>query len=122
MHEMSVVANILEIVMEEAKKRHAKQVKKVTLHVGKLTFLAHEQLRFAFRLMSEGTLAHGAELEIVEIAPMVECECGYAGEMMVYEDEIYHFVAPVLQCPKCGSRVRITQGRDCFIRDIVMEV
>ena len=93
--------------------------------MGELTFLAWEQLEFGWRILSanEGPPIEGAELTLEAVKARGVCPtCGYAGALKVVEFPDSHYTTPVLDCPNCGSRVDVTEGRDLIIRDIQMEV
>jgi hydrogenase nickel incorporation protein HypA/HybF len=61
MHELAVAESLVSKIEETAAGR---RVVKVTLEVGALTCLSVEALSFSFDLMTEGTSAHGAELDV----------------------------------------------------------
>jgi len=72
--------SIVQTVLEAAKERGADKVLEINLEVGRLTFLNPEQLEFAFKVISEGTIAEGAKLKIRSVEPKVRClRCGYMG-------------------------------------------
>jgi hydrogenase nickel incorporation protein HypA/HybF len=62
MHEVSVAQSILDIIIEVAQNHKAKKIRSVSLKIGKLTCINIESLRFAFKCISENTLAEDAEL------------------------------------------------------------
>ena len=70
MHEASVVANIVDAVLEELKKYDVKKVNSVTLRIGDLTQLGAEQMKFAYEILSEGNILSGSEL-IIENEPVI---------------------------------------------------
>lgn len=121
MHEFSTMSSIVATVLEEGKKHHATVITQVMLHIGELTFLGEEQLRFAFQVLSEDTLLEGADLVINRIAPEVRCSCGYAGDVEYEEKKDFHVRFPLLRCPECGGRVTIKRGRECLIKHIEIE-
>ena len=123
MHEFSVTSNIVKLVLEEAKKHEAKKVLEVHLVIGKLTFLAVEQIKFSYDLIVKNTLMEGSKLEIEQRDGTVECSnCGYNGPINIEEDPIYHFSFPSLLCPKCGSIAKIVEGKECIVKNIRLEV
>ena len=122
MHEFSTMKRILETVLSAARSHEAESVLEVNLEIGELTFLNPEQLRFAFSVLSEGTLAEKANLHIKRIRPGIRCSsCGYEG-YVGYDGPEYHllgFFPLSLRCVKCGSiEVEITSGRECNVKDV----
>ena len=123
MHEFSVTSQIVQNVLAEAEKRGAKKVTEVDLVVGKLTFLGLEQLRFAFEALTKGTILEGSKFVIEEQEGIVKCgSCGYEGGFKYEDDPLYHVPVPTLKCPKCGSVVKITAGKECTIKSIKLLV
>jgi hydrogenase nickel incorporation protein HypA/HybF len=121
MHEFSVMSHIVDAIREEARKRSATKIEGVTIELGEFTMLGEEQMRFAFEVLSKGTMMENAALELRKTEGVVECECGFRGAMSPSDDSL-HRVTPVLQCPKCGGAATIVGGRECVIRDIRMVV
>jgi hydrogenase nickel incorporation protein HypA/HybF len=74
MHELGITHEIIAIVSEHA--RGAK-VTRVVLEIGKLSAVLPDAVRFCFDLCSEGTVAEGAELVIIETPGRARCRaCG----------------------------------------------
>jgi hydrogenase nickel incorporation protein HypA/HybF len=116
------MASIVDTVREEAGKHHANRVLQVTLEIGALTFLNEEQLHFAFNVLTTDTELAGALLIIESVLPMVQCTCGYTGDTTYEAREGLHMHIPILCCPQCGGSVTIVKGRECYIKDIKIEV
>jgi hydrogenase nickel incorporation protein HypA/HybF len=70
MHEMSLVQSILDIVEEYAAKENFNKVTSITLSFGKASTTVPAALTFAFEVLSEDTMAQGAELKF-DIKPVV---------------------------------------------------
>ena len=123
MHEASVVANIVDAVLEELKKYDVKKVNSVTLKIGDLTQLGTEQMKFAYEILSEGNILSGSEL-IIESEPVVlKCKkCGFEGPAKTLEGGDYsgHSV-PVLCCPECNGPVDILEGQSCCVKCMDIE-
>ena len=123
MHEFSVTSQIVQSVLEEAKKRGAKKVLEVHLVIGSLTLLGIDQVRFSYEMLAENTIMKGSRLFIKRRAARVNCGgCGYKGAMRFRKSPLYHIRSPTLACPRCGSAVEIVEGKECLIRSIKIEV
>lgn len=67
MHELGIVSDILRIVCQEAEARKADKIFRVKLKVGRLSGITQDHLQNTFDLISEGTLASGAVLEVENV-------------------------------------------------------
>ena len=121
MHELSMTTQIVDSVLEEAKKQGAKKVTEVHLVIGKLTFLGIEQVCFAYKILVKDTIMKDSKLFIEKKDGFIECpSCGYKGPIQCEDDPPYHVPIPTLRCPKCGKAAKILEGKDCTIRSIKM--
>ena len=121
MHEFSVMNQIVSSIIEEAKSRNASRIEKVTVELGEFTMLGHDQLRFAFEVLSKDTLLEGGVLDLQTVKGEIECGCGFRGETSPSND-MPHQLASAFECPGCGELAKVTGGRDCVIRNISMVV
>lgn len=124
MHEASVVANIVDAVLEELKKYDVKKVNSVTLKIGDLTQLGADQMEFAYGILTEGNILNGSKL-IIEAEPVVlRCKkCGYEGAAQTMNQGDYsgHEV-PILACPECGGEVDVLEGQSCCVKCMDIEI
>ena len=74
MHELSVVANLFEILKEKLEAQNGKRVCVVKFQVGLLSGVVPELLKTAFDIYKKDTFAEGAELDIIEVPVKVECQ------------------------------------------------
>ena len=119
MHEFSMTTQIVNYVLEAAKKHNAKQVNEVHLIIGKLTFLSLEQVKFTYNILVKNTIMEDSKLHIEEKDGVVKCDnCGYAGDLKYEDDPVYHVPSPTLNCPKCEGVVNIVGGKECTIKSI----
>ncbi|WP_327294705.1 MULTISPECIES: hydrogenase maturation nickel metallochaperone HypA [unclassified Streptomyces] len=103
MHELSITQSVVDMVCERAEGR---PVRTVSVRVGVLTAVVAESMRFCFDLITAGTVAEGARLEIDQ--PPGAARCRTCEQDFALPD-------PVLLCP-CGSAdVEITSGRELQI-------
>ena len=119
MHEFSITTQIVNCILEEAKKQNARRVSDVHLIIGKLTFLGLEQVKFAYEMPVKNTILEDSKLHIEEKDGIVKCKnCGYTGNLKCEDDPVYHVPSPTLNCPKCEGVVNIVGGKECTIKSI----
>jgi hydrogenase nickel incorporation protein HypA/HybF len=74
MHELAIAEEIVAIVADRA---GVARVSRIVIEIGRLCAVVPEALRFCFDLATEGTVADGARLEIVETPGLARCRaCG----------------------------------------------
>jgi len=121
LHELSMAERIVKTVLDVAKSRKASKVVQISLDVGELTFLGHDQLRFGIEVLSKGTISENAKVVISRRRAKILCsKCGYTGNVKHLGEEIHSLVPiPILTCPKCGSNeATVTEGNECTVRSI----
>jgi len=120
-----MMERILKVVLVEARKHSAERVLEVGLMVGELTLLNPDQLHFAFEVLSKGTLAENAQLNIEEVPIRVRCSrCGYEGSIPYKGPEDHlGYRAAFLKCAVCGCRdLMVISGRECMIKDLKLRL
>jgi hydrogenase nickel incorporation protein HypA/HybF len=65
MHEMSLTQGVLEIIESASHREGFSRVRTVWLEIGTLAAVEPEALRFCFDVVTRGSCAEGARLEIV---------------------------------------------------------
>jgi len=113
MHEMSIAQNIIEIIEEQLRETEFSKVSVVKMKIGALTAVEPSALLFCFDVISKGTLAEGARLEIDEVPIRGQCkEC-----QTNFEVQDYFFV-----CPTCGSvDVKLISGEELLVSELEVE-
>ena len=127
MHEFSTAVGIVETITNVAKENKATRIKKVELVVGEFSMLNTEQLKFAFEIAAEGTLAEKADLIIEAQKGEIDCkDCGFKGPVETQKKEVDHFVVDlvnIFECSKCKSNnTKISGGRDIYVKNIEVEL
>lgn len=114
MHELGLIASVMEVVEDSARAAGATAVTRISLVVGVMTEAVPESLQFAFEALSEGTIAEGAELQVEVVGCRSKCSnCGAE-----YEHSRFH-----LACPECGSySTQLLAGRDLYIDSIEVDL
>ena len=104
MHEVGLMESALAIALQRAGEEGAQRVHRLTMRIGPLSGVVPEALEFAFDVLTRGTIAEGATLE-VEHVPMV-CSCSSC-HLEFQPDDLF------CECPQCHeSRVKVQQGRE----------
>jgi hydrogenase nickel incorporation protein HypA/HybF len=110
MHEMALCESVLRILEDEAVRQRFEEVKTVWLEIGQLSHVEPEAMRFCFAAVTKGTLADGANLEILRPAGDAWCmDCSRAVTIASRTDA----------CPECnGYRLQVTGGEDMKIKEL----
>jgi hydrogenase nickel incorporation protein HypA/HybF len=114
MHEMSIVESLIEQVEAEiANAGSPGRVTALELVIGRLSGVHADSIRFAFELLSSGTVVDGAELRIDEPPAHVRClDC--RADVPVQE--------LTMHCPRCGSdNVSIHGGQELLLQSIEVD-
>lgn len=119
MHEVSVVASMVEAILHELENYNVEKVEEVNIVIGDLTSLGFEQLEFAFEIVTKDTVLEGCKLNLIREEVEVACKsCGYKGPADNVSSDFSNHVIPILACPKCGGGVEITAGESCCVKDL----
>ena len=114
MHELSIIANLFEIMQEKAHEKKAGKIVFVKLQVGKLSGVVPEFLETAFDIYKKDTIAGQARLQIEDVPLKVRCQ--KCGAETVKDDVVFI-------CAKCGSReLETVSGTELLLAKIEMEV
>lgn len=110
MHEMALAESVLQIVEATARANNAVRVRTVRLELGALSHVEPESLRFSFEVVTRGTLAEDAALELLATPGRAWCmPCGTTVDLARLGDA----------CPLCGSyQLQVTQGDEMRVKDI----
>ncbi len=111
MHELSIVEAMLEQVETEVDRSgETGRITRLDLTIGRLSGVNADSIRFAFQLLSAGTRAEGAELQISEPKPTCVCRTCLA------RTEVEELVA---SCPQCGSPDVTLEGGQGLLLDSI---
>jgi hydrogenase nickel incorporation protein HypA/HybF len=113
-HEMSIVQALIDQVGAEVEQSgHRGRVVSLEVHVGRLSGVHVDALRFGFEMLAPGTLLEGAELRITQPEALLCCRaCGLRQSL----PEL------VMRCPVCHSEaITIEGGQDLILQTIELE-
>ncbi|MCR4404114.1 MAG: hydrogenase maturation nickel metallochaperone HypA [Candidatus Acetothermia bacterium] len=123
MHEYSVAEELVRAVLAELTARglQGEDLLEVHLRKGELRLLSDEALRQAYEILAEGTPLAGSKLVLEEVKAEVVCRaCGYRGPAAYPDDPAYHFLTPILACPRCRGPVELESGRELELVQLVL--
>jgi len=107
MHEQSIVASLLSMALEDAKKDNARRIIRIKLVVGELTGIEKDAVILYFGFMAKDTIANGASLEFNYTKAQLRCrEC----DIIFPRDKLK------FNCPECNQKaIEIVGGRELYI-------
>jgi len=113
MHETSIAKNLLKIVLNKAEECNAKKITKITVQLGEFSGINKDSLKFAFRNITQETIANNSAINIHQLPLLGKCrQC--KKEFSINKEEF--------KCPKCGSvKIDIISGEDIYIDNIEIE-
>lgn len=101
MHEVSLMQRVIEIAEEAAHQNEATRIHRLGLKIGPLLGVVPEALEFAFDVVTRGTMAEAAKLEVEYLPLRADClNCKHPFEPPGFD----------LSCPNCGSLQTQVQG------------
>ena len=112
MHELSIIASIVEIAETEVRKAGATRVESIELEIGELAGVEFSALDFAWEVgVGQSVLEH-AERQLRRIGGRARCsDCGHSFAMQALYDA----------CPACGSYFsEITQGKELSVKALTV--
>lgn len=96
MHELSLVASIIELLSRDARERGIKKITRARIVVGELSSVNTRALLFALENVTGGTVLEGAEIELFVREAREKCgDC-----LREFKPQ-----PPFYQCPACGKTV-----------------
>ena len=113
MHELAITQSILDIAQKAAGEHGAKQVRSVRIMLGEYSGVVPQCIQYYFDVISKGTIAQGAVLDIRRLPVVIRCSsCG--GERQI--DRLH------VSCPLCGSTdLKLIQGREFYIESLEVD-
>jgi hydrogenase nickel incorporation protein HypA/HybF len=113
MHEYSLVQSLVTRVEEEARRRSALAVHRLSVRVGELSGVDPELLQTAYETFRAGTICESASLTLTRVAASWSCPRCKAPIAK----------GAVLRCPSCEVPGQLDDGSDALTLDAIeMEV
>lgn len=113
MHELTLAEHALRIVENAARRADATRVTRIKLSIGALAHVDPETIQYCCSVVSRGTLAEGARVEVERKPGVARCtDC-------MIDIELNRVGEP---CPHCGGyHLEITDGDQMQVIDIGIE-
>ena len=113
MHELSLCQRILDIINTTISGKNYSSIKKISLEIGQLAAVDPEALHFSFNVVTKGTIAADALLDIIEIDGEAICDiCQKTVKLKRYYDA----------CPDCGHfSLTVTQGEELRVKSMEVD-
>ena len=113
MHEMSLAEGIIQLIEDAARDQGFAHVRAVWLEIGRLSSVEPEALRFSFDVVTRGSLAEGARLEIIDVPGTAWClACSRNVELPALHEA----------CPRCGGyQVQVTGGTEMRVKELEVD-
>lgn len=112
MHELSIIASIVDIAEEQLRRSNATQIEKIELEIGELAGVEWQALDFAWEVGVQRSALQNAERQIDKIPGRAQClECDTTFELPVLYEP----------CPACGSYFNtILQGKELRVKALTV--
>jgi len=112
MHEISLLEQVRETLIEHSQSQYFNKVSQVTLEIGKLSCVEAEALRLGFDVVMNDSLIEGAELVITSVDGLGVCQsCHKSVGMETLHDP----------CTYCGQfQLKVIQGEGMRIKDLLV--
>ncbi len=113
MHELAITQSILDIARSAAEEHGAKQVRSVRIMLGEYSGVVPQCIQYYFDVISKGTIAEGAALDIRRLPVVIHCNfCGRDSRI----DKRH------VRCPLCASTdLKLIQGREFYIESLEVD-
>ena len=115
MHELAIMARVLDVALEYAEADQAEKITAINLEIGAISGIVPRFAQMFFDYISKGTIAENAIIRIASIPAKVACRaCGLEADM----GPPGHTYA----CLECGSKnMQIVSGRGYRVASIEVE-
>ena len=110
MHELAVTESVLKIAVEHGQRAGAQRITTIHLVIGQLSGFVDDSVQFYFDLLTPGTLAEGARLQIQRVPARLVCR------------QCQQQFAPAgrdWRCPACGALAgEVVAGKEFYVESI----
>lgn len=114
MHEMSLVRDIVDIVLDEAEAANAAEITAVHVVIGEGRDIVEDYFEGLFQFLARGTVAEKAAMVLYKKPYRAKCnQCGHEFHLEVRDPEKW-------RCPQCDvyKDYKLTSGMELYISKI----
>jgi len=113
MHELAITEQILNVVLNHAKRSNVKKIVSISLRIGEVSDLEDEWIQHYFSYLAKKSPAAKAKLKIERVPVVMSCnECEHRFQIDVKEMK-------EIQCPKCGGKKHsLVSGKEYYIENM----
>lgn len=113
MHELAITQSILDIARKAAQEHNVTRVREIRIKLGEYSGVVPQCVQYYFDVISQGTVAQGAELKMERLPILMRChQCQWEGQI-----DKHH-----IQCPACGStQLKLLQGREFYVESLEVD-
>jgi hydrogenase nickel incorporation protein HypA/HybF len=108
MHEVSLMSSTLNMALDCASRQGAQKIHRLKMRVGEQSGVVPEALEFAFEVVTQGTIAEGANLEVEKIPVIcycVNCKQEFQPDTLFYECPDCQQLSTEV---RCGREIELT--------------
>lgn len=103
MHELAITESLLKIALRHAEQAGAERITRLNIIVGELSSIVDDSVQFYWDIISEDTIAEGAELHFERVEGTLRClSCG----------NVFPLNHKDFTCPVCGAKEVVAVGGD----------
>ena len=113
MHELAITEEVLKVILRHAEEAEASKVNRIELVIGDMTSFVNDSIQFCFDMLSQNTIAEGAELIFRRVPVTIRCrEC-----RTEFVPENREWI-----CSVCGAYAgEVVAGREFYIDHIEVD-
>ena len=115
MHELSIAMSIADLVLNEARKANARQVKEIEIEVGEWAGVDCDALMFSLdAVLKSDSILRNTKVNLNKTQPLMHCnDC---------KKDFKPLVQYMRQCTNCNSdKLTLLQGRELSLKSLLID-
>lgn len=114
MHEMALVRDVVDIVVEKAEEAQVSEVSAVHLIIGEGRDIVEDYFESLFQFLARDTVAEHAEIVLYRVPYLVRCnQCGFVFHLKIFDRDTW-------DCPSCKAHrdYKLVSGMEFAVNKI----